>query len=145
MKKLRKPLAACLNSCLLTAAWIGLSGSVTGAVGDDGRSMPGYDELRSSFENPDHALWGEVPLWWWEGETMTRERATAELEKPALRQMRMTKNAFLEPLITLIKTDFQNERHVFPPRIEPQISQMGADLLRERECHYWIKSEFSNL
>lgn len=83
MKKLRKPLAACLNSCLLTAAWIGLSGSVTGAVGDDGRSMPGYDELRSSFENPDHALWGEVPLWWWEGETMTRERATAELEKLA--------------------------------------------------------------
>jgi len=41
---------------------------------------PGYAELRRQFENPDHARWGEVPLWWWEGERMTRERVTWQLE-----------------------------------------------------------------
>lgn len=39
-----------------------------------------YEELYRGFESPDHARWGEVPLWWWEGEPMTRERITAELE-----------------------------------------------------------------
>ncbi len=39
-----------------------------------------YDELYQGFATPDHAKWGEVPLWWWEGERMTKERVTAELE-----------------------------------------------------------------
>ena len=43
-------------------------------------TAPSYDELRANFAQPDHARWGEVPLWWWEGQPMTAERATAELE-----------------------------------------------------------------
>jgi len=39
-----------------------------------------YAELRASFESPDHAEWGEVPLWWWEGQPVTKERITAQLE-----------------------------------------------------------------
>lgn len=39
-----------------------------------------YDELRAGFESPDHAQWGEVPLWWWEGQPVTKERITAQLE-----------------------------------------------------------------
>ncbi len=39
-----------------------------------------YDELRDAFTNPDHARWGEVPLWWWEGDRMDRDRVRWELE-----------------------------------------------------------------
>lgn len=39
-----------------------------------------YEEVREAFAAPDHARWGEVPLWWWEGERMTKERATEQLE-----------------------------------------------------------------
>ena len=46
----------------------------------DTSSVPDYAELREAFETPDHAIWGEVPLWWWEGQRMTKERATAQLE-----------------------------------------------------------------
>ena len=46
----------------------------------DTSSVPDYAELREAFKTPDHARWGEVPLWWWEGQRMTKERATAELE-----------------------------------------------------------------
>ena len=45
--------------------------------------MPGYDALRADFQAPDHAEWGEVPLWWWEGQRMTKERCTEELEELA--------------------------------------------------------------
>ncbi|MFP4499684.1 MAG: glycosyl hydrolase [Candidatus Hydrogenedentota bacterium] len=48
-------------------------------------STPDYDAMRNAFANPDHAQWGEVPLWWWEGQPMTKERATAELEELAAR------------------------------------------------------------
>ncbi len=41
---------------------------------------PSYDELRIAFANPDHARYGEVPLWWWEGDRMTKERVTWQLE-----------------------------------------------------------------
>ena len=46
-------------------------------------AVPTYDALRAAFESPDHANWGEVPLWWWEGQAMTKERATAQLEELA--------------------------------------------------------------
>ena len=39
-----------------------------------------YAELQQQFLNPEHDRWGEVPLWWWEGQRMTEERASAELE-----------------------------------------------------------------
>ena len=42
-----------------------------------------YAELRKQFSTPDHARWGEVPLWWWEGRVMTKEHATAQLEELA--------------------------------------------------------------
>lgn len=41
---------------------------------------PSYGELREAFVKPDHAVWGEVPLWWWEGRAMTKEGVTAQLE-----------------------------------------------------------------
>jgi hypothetical protein len=41
---------------------------------------PTYQELREAFASPDHAHWGEVPLWWWEGDRLTKERVTWELE-----------------------------------------------------------------
>ena len=46
-------------------------------------SAPTYAELRSQFSAPDHAQWGEVPLWWWEGQPMTKRRATEQLEELA--------------------------------------------------------------
>jgi arylsulfatase A len=48
------------------------------AEGND--AVTSYDELRTGFSSPDHAKWGEVPLWWWEGDPMTRERVTWQLE-----------------------------------------------------------------
>ncbi len=42
--------------------------------------MPDYSELKQAFQNPDHAQWGEVPLWWWEGAPMDKERVTWQLE-----------------------------------------------------------------
>ena len=42
--------------------------------------VPTYSELREAFVEPDHAVWGEVPLWWWEGQGMTKEGVTAQLE-----------------------------------------------------------------
>lgn len=43
-------------------------------------AVPDYQDLRASFVKPDHARWGEVPLWWWEGDRMTKERVTWQLE-----------------------------------------------------------------
>ena len=39
-----------------------------------------YEELKKGFQNPDHARWGEVPLWWWEAAPLTKERITRQLE-----------------------------------------------------------------
>ena len=50
-----------------------------------GEATPDYDTMRGAFAHPDHAAWGEVPLWWWEGQPMTKEHATAELEELAAR------------------------------------------------------------
>ncbi len=40
-----------------------------------------YSQLKKSFLSPDHATWGEVPLWWWEADSLKKERVTWELEK----------------------------------------------------------------
>jgi hypothetical protein len=45
------------------------------------QSKPNYQELKNAFENPDHATWGEVPLWWWEADSLNKERITWQLEK----------------------------------------------------------------
>lgn len=47
-----------------------------------------YGELRQAFTHPDHSRWGEVPLWWWEGAPMKRERVTAQLEELAAKGVR---------------------------------------------------------
>ncbi|HIQ23019.1 MAG TPA: hypothetical protein EYH34_17470, partial [Planctomycetes bacterium] len=64
-----------------------LSGlAATTASGDQSASSkssnraPSYEELRATFASPDHARWGEVPLWWWEGDPLTKERVTWQLE-----------------------------------------------------------------
>ena len=62
-------------AALLLALGVSSTEGLTGAMGD-----PEYAELRQHFEKPDHARWGEVPLWWWEGERMTRDRVTWQLE-----------------------------------------------------------------
>jgi len=45
------------------------------------QSKPNYQELKDAFETPDHATWGEVPLWWWEADSLNKERITWQLEK----------------------------------------------------------------
>ncbi|MCP4452271.1 MAG: hypothetical protein GY809_12480 [Planctomycetes bacterium] len=72
-----------LKRTVLLVACICILSSGFPAFGEQDHKMPTYEELRVAFTTPDHAIWGEVPLWWWEGETMTKERATAELEKLA--------------------------------------------------------------
>ena len=39
-----------------------------------------YNELLNSFKNPDYSYWGEVPLWWWEADSLDKERLTYQLE-----------------------------------------------------------------
>ncbi|MEX2511519.1 MAG: hypothetical protein WD398_01325 [Cyclobacteriaceae bacterium] len=45
------------------------------------QSEVSYPTLINSFINPDYAQWGEVPLWWWEADSLNRERITWQLEK----------------------------------------------------------------
>ena len=40
-----------------------------------------YNQLRKDFESPDYSYWGEVPLWWWEADSLNKERVTWQLEK----------------------------------------------------------------
>ena len=40
-----------------------------------------YSSLVNSFTTPNFAKWGEVPLWWWEADSLNKERVTWELEK----------------------------------------------------------------
>ena len=39
-----------------------------------------YEELYNNFVSPDYSYWGEVPLWWWEADTLSKERITYQLE-----------------------------------------------------------------
>ena len=61
---------------LFSAAFLFLVGAAPGSE----RTVSSYDSLRGGFKKPDHAVWGEVPLWWWEGERLTKRRLTWELE-----------------------------------------------------------------
>jgi hypothetical protein len=45
------------------------------------QSNSNYQELKDVFETPDYATWGEVPLWWWEADSLNKERITWQLEK----------------------------------------------------------------
>ena len=66
------------------------------ATAADTSRVPEYAELYSAFETPDHAIWGEVPLWWWEGQphdpgtrhgrtrTVSRQRCQGGLPDPAV-------------------------------------------------------------
>ena len=44
------------------------------------QSVPSGEELQKNFVSPDYAEWGEVPLWWWEGDHMEEKRITWQLE-----------------------------------------------------------------
>ena len=39
-----------------------------------------YEELHLNFASPDYSYWGEVPLWWWEADSLDKERVTWQLE-----------------------------------------------------------------
>ena len=39
-----------------------------------------YQQLKAEFAKPDHARWGEVPIWWWNGEPIRKDRLTWQLE-----------------------------------------------------------------
>jgi len=66
----------------IAVALILILGSV---VATEPAEVPAYSELREAFVSPDHANWGEVPLWWWEGDRLTKERVTWQLETLAAR------------------------------------------------------------
>jgi len=59
----------------LVSGWFAIS------VQTMAQSNPNYQELKDAFETPDHATWGEVPLWWWEADSLNKERITWQLEK----------------------------------------------------------------
>ncbi len=40
-----------------------------------------YKELHANFVSPDYSYWGEVPLWWWEADSLNKERITYQLEE----------------------------------------------------------------
>jgi len=39
-----------------------------------------YNELKNKFTTPDHSYWGEVPLWWWEADSLDKQRVKWQLE-----------------------------------------------------------------
>jgi len=61
---------------LLVSVWV-VSFIDTNAQSDN----PTYAELQNKFVNPDYSCWGEVPLWWWEADSLDKERVTWQLEK----------------------------------------------------------------
>ncbi len=40
-----------------------------------------YIQLKKEFMSPDYSYWGEVPLWWWEADSLDKERITWQLEE----------------------------------------------------------------
>lgn len=59
---------------------LGLGSLVSSAFAAEHAEHDQYAELLRAFEQPDHARFGEVPLWWWEGDRLDRERVTWQLE-----------------------------------------------------------------
>jgi hypothetical protein len=41
---------------------------------------PTYTQLKKGFLSPDYSYWGEVPLWWWEADSLDKKRITWQLE-----------------------------------------------------------------
>jgi hypothetical protein len=60
-----------------------ISGGLAISTRTMAQSNPNYRELMNAFVTPDHATWGEVPLWWWEADSLSKERVTWQLEKLA--------------------------------------------------------------
>ena len=63
----------CLTFLLITAGWMLVPDTVA-------QNAINYQQLKENFINPDYATWGEVPLWWWEGDSLQKERVTWQLE-----------------------------------------------------------------
>ncbi len=40
-----------------------------------------YEALTKNFASPDYSYWGEVPLWWWEADSLDKKRVTWQLEE----------------------------------------------------------------
>ena len=40
-----------------------------------------FEELHQNFVTPDYSYWGEVPLWWWEADSLDKERISWQLEQ----------------------------------------------------------------
>ena len=64
---------SCFLSLLIILGWIPISDTAA-------QNAPGYQQLKEHFVSPDYATWGEVPLWWWEGDSLQKERVTWQLE-----------------------------------------------------------------
>ena len=64
-------------TCLLSFSLQLIMGTFAPAAED---AVATYRQLREQFASPDHARWGEVPLWWWEGDRLTEERVRWQLE-----------------------------------------------------------------
>lgn len=62
------------NFFVLIIIWVTACNQVTA------QSVTRYSDLVESFKTPDYAKWGEVPLWWWEADSLNKERVTWQLE-----------------------------------------------------------------
>lgn len=67
-----------LRTMCLSLLFLRLFPGPVATVADDATVT--YRQLREEFASPDHARWGEVPLWWWEGDRLTEERVRWQLE-----------------------------------------------------------------
>lgn len=71
MKNLKKAVLISFHACILLgiAVTVGLC-----------QQNPDYQTLLNNFKSPDYAEWGEVPLWWWEADSLNEERITWQME-----------------------------------------------------------------
>lgn len=74
-------LSILIGSCGITPTW-------AQEQDQPGEQFQTYGQLWQAFQQTDYARYGEVPLWWWEGEPMARERVTWELETLAAKGVR---------------------------------------------------------
>lgn len=57
-----------------------LSAIIITGIHANAQSEMDYSTLAKSFSDPDYAKWGEVPLWWWEADSLNKTRLTWQLE-----------------------------------------------------------------